>query len=118
MITIPISDRLIRALCDTLIHSLWQGVLLAAIGGLIVICTRKASSVLRYNLLVSALIFFAVGASVTFTLQYLKARDIVTAKSVVQLNYVVRIATAGHVTTPATAKEPGFTDQVSGWLNE
>jgi bla regulator protein BlaR1 len=54
MITIPISDRLICALCDTLIHSLWQGVLLAAIGGLIVICTRKASSVLRYNLLVSA----------------------------------------------------------------
>jgi hypothetical protein len=49
MIPNKISDQLVGALCNTLMHSLWQGILLAAIAGLIVICTRKASSALRYN---------------------------------------------------------------------
>ena len=64
------ADRLLGALCNTLVHSLWQGIILAAIAGLIVIFTRKTSSVLRYNLLVSTLLLFAIGAGVTFTWQY------------------------------------------------
>ncbi len=64
------ADRLLGALCNTLIHSLWQGIILAAVAGLIVICTRKASSALRYNLLVSALLLFAIGMGVTFAWQY------------------------------------------------
>jgi|GEM_PF-281810 len=64
------ADRLLSALCDTLLHSLWQGIILAAIAGLIVICTRKASSALRYNLLVSALLLFAIGVGATFAWQY------------------------------------------------
>jgi bla regulator protein BlaR1 len=118
MITIPISDRLVRALCDTLMHSLWQGVLLAAVAGLTVICTRKASSALRYNLLVSALILFAMGVSATFTLKYLKTGESVAAQPAVQPDYVVSIVTADHVTAPATATVPGFSDRVSAWLND
>lgn len=64
------ADRLLGALCNTLLHSLWQGVILAAIAGLIIICTRRASASLRYNLLVSALLLFAIGAGITFTWQY------------------------------------------------
>ena len=63
-------DRLAGALCNTLMHSLWQGILLTAIAGLIIICTRKTSSAMRYNLLISALVLFAVGISVTFIWQY------------------------------------------------
>src|SRR5580658_5537240 len=70
MINNNISDRLVGALSNALIYSLWQGILLAAIAGLIVICTRRASSALRYNLLVSALILFAVSVSATFVEQY------------------------------------------------
>jgi bla regulator protein BlaR1 len=121
MITIPISDRLVRALCDTLMHSLWQGVLLAAVAGLIVICTRKASSALRYNLLVSALTLFAVGALATFALQYLKAANAVAAHSIDQPVYAVRMAAASPVTqattTPATAPQPALTNRVTAWLN-
>jgi bla regulator protein BlaR1 len=64
------TDRLLGALCNTLIHSLWQGTVLAAVAGLIVIFTRRTSSALRYNLLVCALLLFAIGAGVTFTWQY------------------------------------------------
>ena len=63
-------DRLAGALCNTLVHSLWQGILLTAFAGLIIMCTRKANSALRYNLLISALMFFAVAVSATFVWQY------------------------------------------------
>ena len=63
-------DRLAAALCDTLMHSLWQGILLTAIAGLIILFTRKSSSALRYNLLISAMVFFAVAVSATFVWQY------------------------------------------------
>jgi len=120
MITISISDRLVRALCDTLMHSLWQGVLLAAFAGLTVICTRKASSALRYNLLVSALILFSVGALATFVVQYLKTGNALAAQPVDQPSYIVRMATTGPFTQPATtaAPQPAFTDRVTGWLND
>lgn len=64
------ADRLLGALCNTLIHSLWQGIILAAIAGFIIICTRKASASLRYNLLVCSLLLFAIGAGTTFAWQY------------------------------------------------
>ena len=57
---------MINAISHTLVHSLWLGALLSAIIGLIMTCTRKSSSALRYNLLVSAMVLFAVGVAGTF----------------------------------------------------
>src|SRR5580692_11515265 len=57
---------MINAISHTLLHSLWQGALLSVITGLIITCTRKSSSALRYNLLVSAMVLFAVGVAGTF----------------------------------------------------
>ena len=65
-----VSDRLINALCNTLMHSLWQGILLAAVAGLIVIGTRKLSSTFRYNLLISVLLLFAAGTLTTLVIQF------------------------------------------------
>jgi hypothetical protein len=56
------TDQLMGALCNMLIHSLWQGLILAAVAGLIVVCTKKASPTLRYNLLVGALLLFVTGS--------------------------------------------------------
>src|ERR1700683_2685610 len=61
-----LSDHLIRALCNTLMHSLWQGILLAVITGAIIIFTKKAKAAFRYNLLIGALTLFAVGVTATF----------------------------------------------------
>jgi bla regulator protein BlaR1 len=127
MINNNISDRLVGALSNALIYSLWQGILLAAIAGLIVICTRRASSALRYNLLVSALILFAVSVSATFVEQYYtfagqyqKSTEAAVPKHIAQSYHIsnpVPAADAG-VQPAVTAPKPGFTDQISAWLND
>lgn len=61
---------MINAICHTLVHSLWQGALLSAITGLIMTCTRKSSPALRYSLLVSAMVLFAVGVAGTFCFEF------------------------------------------------
>jgi len=68
---------MINAISYTLVHSLWQGVLLSAITGLIMSCTRKSSSALRYNLLVSAMVLFAVGVTATFCFECNEGRAII-----------------------------------------
>jgi len=64
---IPIFPHpLVQALYLTLAHSLWQGLLLAAVTGLIILGTRRAPAVRRYNLLTAALLLFVAGSVITF----------------------------------------------------
>ena len=64
-----IPDQLIKALCNTLIHSLWQGLILAAITGLTIVLTKKASAALRYNLMIGFLVLFSATTVFTFFTQ-------------------------------------------------
>ncbi|HVU97687.1 MAG TPA: M56 family metallopeptidase [Puia sp.] len=64
-----IPDMLLRALCWTLLHSLWQGLILAVVAGTILVLTKKASAALRYNLLCCGMILFLLASSATFYLQ-------------------------------------------------
>src|ERR1700744_2460991 len=64
------TDQIIKALCNTLVNSLWQGIILAAVAGIIVIATRKSTSAMRYNLLTGALALFAIASVVTFCMQF------------------------------------------------
>src|SRR5580658_10482191 len=61
-----IPDTILRAICWTLLHSLWQGLLLALIAGGIMVMTKKASSALRYNLLCALLLVFLAASTYTF----------------------------------------------------
>lgn len=64
---IPIFPHpLVQALYLTLVHSLWQGLLLAAVTGLIILGTKHASAARRYNLLTAALLLFITGSVITF----------------------------------------------------
>jgi bla regulator protein blaR1 len=56
------NDEMMKALYWTLIHSLWQGLLLAIVGGAVILFTKRSSSVVRYNSL-SVLFFLFVAAS-------------------------------------------------------
>lgn len=69
---------LIRAINWTLIHSLWQGVLLSVITGGIVFFTKRASPLLRYNLFTLALLIFVITVGITFIVQINKADEGVT----------------------------------------
>jgi bla regulator protein BlaR1 len=64
-----ISDHILKALCNTLLHSLWQGILLAVITGAIIIFTKKTMAAHRYNLLIGAMTLFACGVTITFIWQ-------------------------------------------------
>ncbi|SEP14337.1 M56 family metallopeptidase [Mucilaginibacter sp. OK283] len=54
------------ALSYTLLHSLWQGVILAVITSLILVFTRRQTAAKRYTLMVGALMLFALTAIGTF----------------------------------------------------
>jgi beta-lactamase regulating signal transducer with metallopeptidase domain len=75
-----IPDTILRALCWALLHSLWQGLILALVAGLILVLTKKASSALRYNLLCCGMILFLIVSGYTFYSQ-LRAVDTSDANS-------------------------------------
>ncbi|HVS90547.1 MAG TPA: M56 family metallopeptidase [Mucilaginibacter sp.] len=64
-----ISDHTIHAICWTLIHSLWIGLAIALLSGLVITITRKSTAVLRYNLLCGVLILFTLAVYATFWIE-------------------------------------------------
>jgi len=66
LIDILLSDAAARAICWTLVHSLWQGILAAGLAGVVIGCTRRLPAALRYNLLVADGLLFLLAAGSTF----------------------------------------------------
>ena len=64
------NEQIIHALCWTLIHSLWQGLLLAILGALVILITKKSGSGFRYSLLLGLFCLFVAIAAITFARQY------------------------------------------------
>lgn len=110
-----ITDQLTTALCHTLMHSLWQGVILAAVAGGIIPATRKTGSALRYNLLISAMVLFALGVLVTFAGQF---RETATAATVqpIRVGGIYVIGTTDR--RQQQAQRPGVTDGIENYLND
>ncbi|WP_421938491.1 M56 family metallopeptidase [Pedobacter sp.] len=59
-------ENWLNALGNTLFHSLWLGILLALISGLVMFLTRKSAAVFRYNLLVVCLLLFVFATAFVF----------------------------------------------------
>jgi bla regulator protein blaR1 len=64
---ILLTDAAVKAVCWTLVHSLWQGLLAAFFAGAVILTTRKSAAVLRYNLLTADLVIFLAVAAATFS---------------------------------------------------
>ncbi|HEY8971228.1 MAG TPA: M56 family metallopeptidase, partial [Puia sp.] len=62
-------EDIVRALFWTLVHSLWQGLALAILTGLVILFTRRSAPVWRYNILLGVLCLFIAGAGTTFFLE-------------------------------------------------
>jgi bla regulator protein blaR1 len=84
---------IVKALSWTLLHSLWQGLLLAVVSGAIVLGTKKAKPSLRYNLLVMAIGLFIVCVFVTFFNQLSINTQIVTSNLIQTLPVEITKAT-------------------------
>ena len=76
-----IPDTILRAVCWTILHSLWQGLIVAVIAGIIMVLTKKSSSSLRYNLLCGLLFLFLAVSGYTFYRQ-LPSASLPTATTV------------------------------------
>lgn len=68
-----LSDQIKQAICWTLIHSLWQGLLLAVIAGAVIMASRKSGPVIRYHILSLIFFLFITASCTTFIIQYQKA---------------------------------------------
>ncbi|GAB3916116.1 M56 family metallopeptidase [Mucilaginibacter boryungensis] len=105
----------VNALCHTLFHSLWQGVIFAAVAGLVVIFTRQSGPILRYRLLI-ILFLLMIGTSViTFIYQLqwfrqLTLADVHNSGNITQASYPV------YHTSPV-GTYPVATRQFSVWLS-
>jgi beta-lactamase regulating signal transducer with metallopeptidase domain len=62
-------QEVIHAICWTLIHSLWLGILAAMLAGFVIICTRKLPVAIRYRLLTTDLVLFVLAVGITFCYQ-------------------------------------------------
>src|ERR1700679_1918978 len=88
---ILLTDAVAKAVCWTLVHSLWQGLLAALVAGAVILTTRKSAAVLRYNLLTADLVLFLVAAVGTFSCE-LRAGEGATSVDVVVVDGVQAVA--------------------------
>jgi bla regulator protein BlaR1 len=65
-LTTTIPDRFIQAFSWMLIHSLWQGLLLAMLSAMLLMFTRRASASLRYSLMLVQFLLFVAACVFTF----------------------------------------------------
>ncbi len=63
------TEQGIHAICWTLIHSVWIGLIASVLAGIIIATTRKSSPLLRYRLLCSVLILFVLATAITLNNQ-------------------------------------------------
>jgi bla regulator protein blaR1 len=61
-----LNNEIAQAICWTLIHSLWQGLLLAIIAGVVIMITKKSTAALRYNILAGLFFTFILISCFTF----------------------------------------------------
>ncbi|SJZ39182.1 M56 family metallopeptidase [Sediminibacterium ginsengisoli] len=70
MIQVLFSKELTSAICWTLVHSLWQGLILALVTGVTMIATRKSEARKRYRLLVALFMVFVTVSIATFFMEW------------------------------------------------
>lgn len=69
MIMMP-NETLLKAISWTLVHSVWQGLILAVLAGLAIVFTKKSTSVLRYNVLAGLFVTFIITVGFTFNYEF------------------------------------------------
>jgi len=110
-------DNWLHALGATLFHSLWIGVILALLAGLVMFTSRKASATWRYNLLTVCLGLFVVAIGFTFY-QELQQSDHHTRSQVVHqtgINLPKAIADQQAVTNVQQDMYSGLNRILSLW---
>ena len=117
---ILLTDAAVKAVCWTLVHSLWQGMLAAFFAGAVILTTRRSAAALRYNLLTADLVIFLAAAVATFSYELRQGGAIVPAEPAA--NVVVNgLQAAGKAVIHVrygTATAPSMLERTRTFLNE
>jgi len=81
IIDIALTGNVAKAICWTLIHSLWEGGLAAALAGLVILSTRRTKAAIRYNLLTLILLLLVASTAITFVYQVREGGDRATSEA-------------------------------------
>lgn len=117
---ILLSNEAARAVCWTLVHSLWEGMLAAALAGVVIGCTRRLPAALRYNLLAADLLLFLLVAGATFSYEIGSAKaagEVATA--IVPMKHAGVVIRVSGRPTPGSAAvmQENFIQRTSDYLN-
>jgi bla regulator protein BlaR1 len=114
-----LSDHTVRALCWTLVHSLWLGLLLALGAAAVLFLTKKSTAALRYNLLAALLAVFLAAVGYTFIDQWKQEEEGRGAPAITRFE----ASASGKITSPAAGAwlHPDlgrqFLESVTSFLN-
>jgi len=73
MLPLSIRQEVIQAICWTLIHSLWLGVLAAMLAAVVIVSTRRSPVIIRYRLLTMDLVLFVLAVGITGSKMFVHA---------------------------------------------
>jgi len=115
-----ISEHTIRAICWTLIHSLWIGVIAAVLAGSVIALTKKVPASWRYRLLCGILMLFVLATGLTLFIELDKSAStttVITLSSNVAGKTIITTTNA-YVTIDGFdyTRAIGFFDQYSTWI--
>ena len=88
-------NNIMQAVCRTLLHSLWQGLIIAVLAGAVVLFTKKLRPTGRYAIFAILLAAFLITAGITFKYE---------------LNTFTKQAVAAEAVQPTVATPVNFTD--------
>jgi beta-lactamase regulating signal transducer with metallopeptidase domain len=111
-----IPETIIRALCWTLLHSLWQGLILAIVAGAVMLLTKKARSATRYTLLATLVMGFLLLSGYTFFREF----RLPAGRMPEIVQHVAPVTDIGGITAlPASgqAVRTNFADQLVQYFN-
>lgn len=66
----------VQAFSWTLIHSLWQGIILAILAGILLLTSRNVRPAIRYNILSGLMLCFVLANCITFFVEYGRTEEI------------------------------------------
>ena len=111
------SDRAINAICWTLIHSLWIGLIVAVFAGLLIALTNRSSANLRYRLLFGLLALFVVSTGMVLWYELNNNHPLtVEARPAAEI-YERKVTIISPDTVSHTVIGHSFADQLTGFFN-
>lgn len=108
------NENVLKAISWTLIHSVWQGLILAIFAGLVIVFTRKSKAIVRYNILSGLFLMFILGVGFTLNYEYQQETALVSEGAITG-SMVLEFK---NVMTSPTEITPDYLQEIRIYLNE